>query len=164
MVRRLFKILILSVFFVNVTSFYIALQAEEPSTSKFAVLKSNKVNVHKGPGTNFPILWVVNQIFMPIEILHESDGWLMIKDFSGDIGWIYSANVNYSKREGIIKENNTALCFSPVKDCISIAVLNKLVLIKLLNCGQKWCRVKVNNISGWVNRNKVWGISPTERL
>ena len=50
---------------------------------RFVSLKSDRVNVRKGPGTNYPIAWVFSRAGLPVEVIREFENWRQIRDSEG---------------------------------------------------------------------------------
>ena len=42
---------------------------------RFVSLKSNRVNVRKGPSTDHAVEWVFSRAGLPVEVIAESDNW-----------------------------------------------------------------------------------------
>ncbi|MDA3896661.1 MAG: SH3 domain-containing protein, partial [Desulfobacteraceae bacterium] len=80
--RTLKRVLSLSVFFFVLFSF------SNVFAEKLAI-KVSVANVRSGPGTNYEVLWQVEQ-YTPMLILDKdkTGNWYYIKDYEGTIGWI----------------------------------------------------------------------------
>ena len=55
---------------------------------RFVSLKSDKVNVRKGPSTDQAIVWVFNRAGLPVEVIAESENWRRVRDSEGADGWV----------------------------------------------------------------------------
>src|ERR1700752_5184324 len=56
---------------------------------RFVSLKSDRVNVRKGPSTDQAIVWVFSRAGLPVEIIAESDNWRRVRDSEGADGWVF---------------------------------------------------------------------------
>jgi len=56
---------------------------------RFVSLKSDKVNVRKGPSTDQAIVWVFSRAGLPVEVIAESDNWRRVRDSEGADGWVF---------------------------------------------------------------------------
>jgi SH3-like domain-containing protein len=56
---------------------------------RFVSLKSDKVNVRKGPSTDQSIVWVFSRAGLPVEVIAESDNWRRVRDSEGADGWVF---------------------------------------------------------------------------
>lgn len=54
---------------------------------RFVSLKADRVNVRKGPGTDYPIAWVFERAGLPVEVVREYGIWRQIGDSDGSQGW-----------------------------------------------------------------------------
>ena len=68
-----------------------ALEAGKTSlpVPRFVSLKSDKVNVRKGPATDQSIVWVFSRAGLPVEVIAESDNWRRVRDSEGADGWVF---------------------------------------------------------------------------
>ncbi|HET9272691.1 MAG TPA: SH3 domain-containing protein, partial [Methyloceanibacter sp.] len=56
---------------------------------RFVSLKSDKVNVRRGPSTDQAIVWVFSRAGLPVEVIAESDNWRRVRDSEGADGWVF---------------------------------------------------------------------------
>ncbi len=56
------------------------------------ITKSEKCNIRSGPGTQFKILFAVEQ-GIPFKVLKRKDKWIQIRHADGDQGWIHKSLV-----------------------------------------------------------------------
>lgn len=68
---------------------------------RFASLRSHKVNIHVGPGSDFPTAWTFQRQGLPIEIIAEFDTWRQIRDMEGTTGWVHKSLL-IGKRTAIV--------------------------------------------------------------
>src|SRR5437868_15043292 len=55
---------------------------------RFLSLKSDRVNMRKGPGTDYPTAWVYRRAGLPLEVIKEFEGWRQVRDADGATGWV----------------------------------------------------------------------------
>jgi len=55
--------------------------------TKGVVVEVRRVNVRKGPGTNYPVVFKAFK-GVAFQVLGERDGWLEVKHESGQRGWV----------------------------------------------------------------------------
>ena len=58
---------------------------------RFAVLRSDEVNLRTGPGPRHPVDWVIRRRDLPVEITAEFDTWRRIRDIEGTEGWVHQS-------------------------------------------------------------------------
>ena len=127
---------------------------------RFVCIRSRLVNMHVGPGTDYPIVWQYNKIGYPLEVIAEFGLWRQVRDVDGTLGWMHK-NLLSSKRMGLIRVA-TDLHKEPKKSSETIAYLSPNLVIRLLNCLGDWCHIEIHdrkrNYKGWIKKKSVWGL------
>jgi SH3-like domain-containing protein len=132
---------------------------------RFVSLRSNNVNVHVGPGKNYPVEWKYVRMNLPVEIIAEFDTWRKIRDVDGTETWVHKSLLS-SKRHGIVLQKIRNLRDTPEDNSKVRAKLEPGVLIKLIECTTGWCKVEAqkdtSKYKGWLKRSALWGVYPEE--
>lgn len=55
---------------------------------RYVSLKSDRVNMRNGPGTDYPTAWVYRRAGLPLEVIKEYEGWRQVRDADGAAGWV----------------------------------------------------------------------------
>ncbi|MEO8619383.1 MAG: SH3 domain-containing protein, partial [Sphingomicrobium sp.] len=58
--------------------------AQEKAVPYWASISSGKAMVRKGPGRNYPGLWLYQRRDLPVRVLKVYDNWRLIEDPDGD--------------------------------------------------------------------------------
>lgn len=134
-------------------------QTPKPSgpLPRFVTLKSSVVNLHVGPGTQYPTNWKYVRQFLPVEIIAEFGIWRQVRDVDGTQGWIHQ-NLLSGVRYGLIIASQDNIYKDPDQSSRVLAMVEPGVLVRLLDCNNLWCRVRANSIQGWIKREKLWGL------
>ncbi len=130
---------------------------QESKFPYFASIKTNKVNVRKGPGTKYPIEWVYVNKNEPIEVLTKYENWYKIKDISGEGGWAHSSMISNKRFVIISGENLKNLYKSNSTDSKLIAKLKPGLRCSLKKCFDNWCKIEYGKFSGWILKEDLWG-------
>ncbi len=159
---------------------------------RFVSLKSDPVNLRKGPGTEYPKSWVYRQAGLPVEIIQEYGDWRRVRDASGVEGWVYRSLLS-GRRTALIRpwEKHQAerrrsaklvrgrsalnggapptLSMTPMKRSDSarsrtIARLEAGTLLTVMSCSQVWCEVQIGDYSGYVEKTELWGVYADEKI
>lgn len=130
---------------------------------RFVSVNSDRVNVRKGPGQQYPIVWVYRRKGMPVEIVAEYEQWRQIRDRDGSLGWVQK-NLLTGRRTALVVGAVRPLRKDPKDDAPPVALLEPGVVGEIKRCKGEWCEVKVRNYSGWMRRGDLWGIYPDETL
>lgn len=147
--------------------------AAKAGLPKFFSLKSNPVNLRKGPGTKFPKAWVFRREGLPVEVLREHGRWRQVRDSDGATGWILRTLIS-ARRTALVspwqlKETGSAkqlttLLSRPRQRSRAVAKLEAGTLVGLKSCDRSWCHVSIGRFSGYVEQRRLWGIYPQEIL
>lgn len=123
----------------------------------FVSLRSNEVNLRVGPGNEYPIKYVYKIKAMPLKVLGEYEGWYKVVDKDNDEGWV-SKNLTMKARYVIVKNGTQILYKKDDLESNPIFRLEENVVAKLDKCKKNWCKVEVNDKSGWLESKNIWGI------
>lgn len=108
----LFKYILLLFFICEVRA-----TPEKLTLPRFASLRSHKVNIHVGPGSDFPTTWTFQRQGLPIEIIAEFDTWRQIRDMEGTTGWVHKSLLvgkrtvvvlSEKKQQEVVEEEKTS--------------------------------------------------------
>ncbi len=138
---------------------------------RFVSLKSDRVNIRGGPGTDYRILWVFRRAGLPVEVLKEYQGWRQIRDAEGGTGWVFGALLSGRRtalvlpwERGKSAGERAQLQAGSSADARTLALLQSGVLTSLIKCTGQWCKVSVGDIRGFIEQKKLWGVYPREQL
>lgn len=135
---------------------------------RFVSLKSDKVNVRKGPSTDQSIVWVFSRAGLPVEIIAESDNWRRVRDSEGADGWVFHSLLS-SRRTVLVTpwakgDERVPLYSSKSSSSRAVAELQSGVLGNVMSCDGEWCQLSVDDYSGYVQQEKLWGVYKGEEV
>lgn len=130
---------------------------------RFQSLKSDKVNVRSGPGSQYPIDWIYQRRALPVEVTAEFETWRKIRDSEGTEGWVLQ-NLLSGKRTALVTGGNRPLRAQPATGAEIVAVVEPGVVASLMTCDANWCRVDISGTRGWLARAEIWGLYKGEEL
>jgi SH3-like domain-containing protein len=130
---------------------------------RFVALKSDDVNLRRGPGTRYPIEWVYQRRDLPVEVQREFDVWRLIATPDGTQGWVHEATLK-AQRGFIVTGEDRTLRATADDAAAAVAVLKPGVVGRIRSCaaGADWCQVSVQDYRGWLKRSEFWGCYPGE--
>ena len=148
-----------------------------PSASGLAVpryvsLKSDRVNLRNGPGTDYPTGWVYRRAGLPLEVVKEFEGWRQVRDADGASGWVLQSFLS-GRRTGLVipweLKSGSPLPQEPIRASDSensgmIAKVEAGVIANVHSCDGRWCRVTIDNFAGYIEQKKLWGVYPGETI
>jgi SH3-like domain-containing protein len=135
---------------------------------RFVSLKSDKVNVRRGPSTDQAIVWVFSRAGLPVEIIAESENWRRVRDSEGADGWVFHSMLS-ARRTALVApwtkgQDSVPLYDSKSTGSRAVAALQAGVLGNILSCDGEWCNVSVEDYSGYVQQDKLWGVYRGEEV
>lgn len=133
---------------------------------RFAALHAGVANLRVGPGTRYPIDWVLRRRLLPVEIIEEFKDWRQIRLFDGTEGWVHMSLLT-GRRRFIIKDRGThSLRASGAPSAPVTALLRGHVIGSILSCdkGSDWCRVQAGGHRGYLPRSVFWGTRAGEAV
>ena len=141
---------------------------------RYASLKSDRVNVRKGPGSQYPIAWVFQRTSLPVEVVKEFENWRQIRDSDGTTGWVLNSLLS-GRRTAVVSpwdlkkatdagaEPVTISIFGAASKSASImAYAETGTIVDVVSCDKAWCRVSVSGQRGYVEQTLLWGVYPDE--
>ena len=146
-------------------------------TPRFVSLKSDRVNLRKGPGMDYPTAWVFRRVGLPVEVINEFEGWRQVRDADNTTGWVLQSMLSgrrtaivlpwESKAEGPPStagsgSGQAALRNDNRENADPVAVLEAGVIANVRSCDGKWCYITVGDYHGYLEQKKLWGVYPSE--
>lgn len=128
---------------------------------RYVSLRSNEINVRRGPGLDYRKDWVFRREGLPVRIIDEYGDWRRIVDKDDAGGWVYHAMLT-GRRTVLILDDGTALRDEPTDDAPANAHAEQGVVAHLESCGPDWCLIEADGYEGWVRKSSVWGVEPGE--
>jgi SH3-like domain-containing protein len=147
---------------------------------RYVSLKSDRVNVRKGPGFEYPIAWVYQRAGLPVEIIQEYETWRQVRDSEGTEGWVLQGLLS-SRRTGVVlpwevkpikKSAGTAVQSRPAAalraeasaDGKVLALAEAGTIASVVSCDAAWCQIVIGDQRGYIEQAKLWGVYRNERL
>src|SRR5262249_13402103 len=104
---------------------------------------------------------------LPVEITAESDNWRRIRDWEGAEGWVYHSMLS-GRRTAVVtaKSKDELVSLHGRADAASTlaARLQPGVVAAVKLCTGTWCRVQGPGFDGWTAQERLWGVSPSEKV
>ncbi|GFO81951.1 SH3 domain-containing protein [Methyloceanibacter sp.] len=138
---------------------------------RFVSLKSDKVNVRRGPSTDQAIVWVFSRAGLPVEVIAEFENWRRVRDSEGADGWVYHSLLS-GRRTVLISpwsKGQESQVSIPLHESGSagsgvVAQLRPGVIGDVIRCDGKWCKLSVGSYTGYVQQDRLWGVYRDEKV
>lgn len=133
---------------------------------RFVSLKSDRVNLRQGPGTEYPTTWVFKRVGLPVEVVKEFESWRQVRDAEGTTGWVLGTMLS-GRRTAVIlpwevkgdqkQQVSAALRDDDSEGSRALAHVEAGVLASIITCDGRWCRVSISSYRGYIEQAKLWG-------
>jgi SH3-like domain-containing protein len=133
---------------------------------RFVSLKSDRVNLRKGPSTDYPTLWVYRRAGLPLEVIAEVEGWRQVRDAEGATGWVLQSLLS-GRRTALVApwdvKQDQPPPLVPLRGddkagATVVANVEAGVIATVRSCDRRWCYVVVGDFRGYVEQKKLWGV------
>lgn len=137
---------------------------------RFVSLKSDRVNLRNGPGTEYPTSWVFQRAGLPVEVIKEYEGWRQVRDAEGSTGWVLHSLLS-GRRTALVMpwelkgdgpRPQIALRASDSASARSVVSIEAGVIANVHSCDGRWCYVSIESFKGYLEQAKLWGVYPNE--
>lgn len=126
---------------------------------RYLSLKRGEVFGRKGPGKDYPTVFVYHARGLPVQVVDETSDWRRICDPDGGVAWVSSTMVEGRRTVMALGTAPTALHSGPSDAAKAAAYLRPRAIASLDHCTAGWCRIGVDGASGWVKSSDVWGLA-----
>src|SRR3990170_3134662 len=164
--------LVLHVLLASAASLIAPIAAAQPAQTggsgfqvpRFVSLKSDRVNMRKGPGTDYPTAWVYRRAGLPLEVIKEFEGWREVRDADGAAGWVLQSFLS-GRRTALVLPWEVKPGATPPKVALRnndserarpVAMVEAGVIANLASCDGRWCHVSIDKFRGYIEQKKLW--------
>jgi SH3-like domain-containing protein len=127
---------------------------------RYVSLKRDKVYARKGPGTDYPAVWIYHARDLPVQIVAETLDWRRICDPYGGAVWVHRSMLDGRRTVQAVGADPIALLHAPREGAHVDGLLKPRAVANLDRCRGGWCKLKVDGVDGWVLAAQVWGTAP----
>lgn len=142
-----------------------AVQGSGLPVPRFVSLKSDKVHLRQGPGTDYKVMWVFQRAGMPVEVIREFEGWRQVRDAEGATGWVLQSLVSGRRTAQVLPWEakgasplQSALRVDDKASAKTVAILEAGVIANVRQCDGRWCYVTIAEHRGYIEQAKLWGV------
>ncbi len=144
-------------------AFFFALLCAIPAhAAHFASLKSDKVYLREGPTYQHRVLFIYKRRDYPLEVIAAYEGWRRVRDVDGTIGWVSDTMLSDRRTVLVTGKSKAQLRAQPSPTAPVSADAEPGVVAKLKACQPRFCEVTAGGITGWIEKDKIWGVDAGE--
>jgi SH3-like domain-containing protein len=127
---------------------------------RYVSLKRGEVYGRRGPGKDYPALWIYRARGLPVQVVAETSEWRRVCDPQGGAVWINRSMVDGRRTVMAVGVAPVGLAKTAAPGAPAAGLLAPHALANLDRCQGGWCRVSVAGVSGWVPAARLWGVAP----
>jgi len=130
---------------------------------RYVSLRATEVNMRTGPGVQYPVEWIFQREYLPVEIIKEYRTWRLVRDSQGTQGWMHQSMLS-GKRTFLVTGKVRTIRARPDSNSRAIATIEPGAIGDLVSCprGGGWCQVRAGGVEGWLRRVEFWGVYRNE--
>ena len=122
----------------------------------FVRVRAGTANVREGPSTKTPI---VRRAYEddPLRVLTRRGGWLKVRDFEGNVGWIHTSLTDQTSAV-IVTASRANIRSGPGRSYPVMATAEYGLAFRVTRDAGRWVEIELDGGSrGWVHEGLVWG-------
>ena len=139
---------------------------------RFVSLKSDRVNLRAGPGTDYPASWVFRRAGLPLEVTKEFESWRQVRDAEGTSGWVLQSFLSGRRTALVLPWDvksdapppQVPIMNSDSSSSRTVAIVEAGVIANVQECDSVWCHVTVDAYRGYIEQKKLWGVYDGETI
>ena len=131
--------------------------AQDREVPYWVSLRSDEVNMRRAPGEDYPIEWVYRRALLPLKVVRIHEGWRLVEDPDGEIGWISARLLQLDRAALVIGEELAPMRDAPADNAELLWNAEPGVVGLLGECQAGWCEFDVEGREGWINADRIWG-------
>lgn len=128
---------------------------------RWVSLKHDEVYGRKGPGKDYPAVWIYRARGLPVQIVGETSEWRRVCDPFGGATWIHRSMVAGRRTVLALGPDAVNLLKAPKTGAPQVGMMAARALANLDRCEGDWCKVKVAGLTGWAPAASFWGLAAT---
>ena len=134
---------------------------------RFVSLKTDRVNVRRGPSSEHNVAWVFTRRGLPVEVVAEFEHWRRIRDSEGEEGWVYHSLLA-GRRTAMVapwrKGETIELRAAAEASSGLVAQVTTGVVGDIESCDGTTCRISLAGYKGYIDQAQLWGVYPGEQV
>jgi SH3-like domain-containing protein len=133
---------------------------------RFVSLKSDAVNVRRGPSRQHEVVWRYVRSGLPVEVTQEFENWRRIRDFEGAEGWVFHSLLTGTRTALVAPWDKSDRIYKlrtdPGSSAGVVANIEPGVQATVQRCRNGWCQMRGQGFTGWIEQDTLWGVYPDE--
>jgi len=137
-------------------------KAQTPSgfcLPRYLTLKRDEVFGRKGPGKDYPAVYVYHALGLPVQVVDETSDWRRICDPDGATVWVSRSMVDGRRSVMALAGAPAPLYAAPKPGAAPTAYLKPRAVAVIVGRRGAWAQIRADGRTGWVKPDEVWGLN-----
>ena len=130
---------------------------------RFISISKKNANLRIGPGKRYPVDWIYRRRGVPVLVTAEFEHWRKVVDADGAEGWLHKTLLS-GRRTAIVTVEVVNFHLAGNTKAPIVFRAESGVIGALETCVDHWCKMKVRERSGWIERHRIFGVLPGEEF
>ncbi|HVV27924.1 MAG TPA: SH3 domain-containing protein [Rhizomicrobium sp.] len=139
----------------------IAQPAPATKVLRYVSQRADTAYMREGPTYAHRVLWVYRHKGYPFAVLAQFDVWRRVQAADGTIGWM-SATMLSDQRTVLVTGKGRAQIHAEPQGGKVVALADPGAIAGLRACAPKACRIRGENVDGWIPKSRIWGVGADE--
>jgi SH3-like domain-containing protein len=124
----------------------------------FTNLRPDEAWGRRGPSYKQPVLWEYRRRGLPLLVVDETVFWRQVLDPDGDRVWMHKSLLSNRSIVMVMADKPIPLYRTMGEDQTVVAYADPKALLRLGPCQGTRCQLRKDNIRGWADKSKLWGV------
>ncbi len=120
-------------------------------------LRASQSNMRVGPGRDYRINWTYMRAGLPLKVLREMEGWVLVEDPDGERGWMLTQFVSRKAHTAMVRGQVTDIRENRDGTGRVLWRAEPGVIARLGDCNTGWCKVDIDGRPGYMPQSALWG-------
>ena len=132
--------------------------ADNDGVPYWVSLRNTQTNMRVGPGRDYRINWIYVRAGLPLKVLREMGGWILVEDPDGARGWMLTQFVSRKAHTAIVHGAITEI--HPDRDGSGPLMWRASpgVIARVMgDCASRWCKIDIDGRQGFAPATALWG-------
>lgn len=134
-----------------------AFAADSESVPYWAALRNAQTNMRVGPGRDYRINWIYVRAGLPLKVLRDMEGWVLVEDADGARGWMLTQFVARKTRTALVSGRVIEIRENVDGTGRIMWRAEPGVIARLGACTAGWCKIDIDGRRGFAPASALWG-------
>jgi SH3-like domain-containing protein len=131
--------------------------ADTDAVPYWVALRNGQANMRVGPGRDYRINWIYLRAGLPLKVLRQMEGWVLVEDPDGARGWMLTQFVTHKAHTALVRGGVIEIRENRDGSGRLMWRAEPGVIARLGDCAAGWCKVDIDGRQGFAPETGLWG-------